>query len=262
MNQLTIVKIGGKVIEDPTVLAAFLKDFAKITGYKILVHGGGRSATDLADQLGVATTMVQGRRITDKKTLDIAVMVYAGLVNKTIVAQLQALGLDAIGLTGADVNLICSTKRPVLDGVDYGLVGDVKKVNSQVLNEMLQQHWLPVLVPITHDGNGQLLNTNADTVAAETAKALAFDFNVRLIYCFEKNGVLSDETNDNSVIPRINKEEFQRLKSAGIITGGMIPKVENALQAIAAGVKEVIITSSENLNTGKGTLISEMSLPI
>ncbi|MDR0834533.1 MAG: acetylglutamate kinase [Candidatus Symbiothrix sp.] len=255
MNQLTIVKIGGKVIEDPKALDTFLKDFVKIAGQKLLVHGGGRSATTLAEKLGIETQMINGRRITDAKMLDITIMVYAGLVNKTIVAKLQALGADAIGLTGADANLISSTKRPPKEGVDYGFVGDVQEVNAPILGEMLQQNWLPVLSPITHDGDGQLLNTNADTIAAEIAKALSFDFNVRLIYCFEKKGVLSDENDDNSVIRLIDKEEFQRYKEEGIITGGMIPKIENALQAIAAGVKEVIITSPSEMNNGKGTFI-------
>ncbi|GHT21235.1 acetylglutamate kinase [Bacteroidia bacterium] len=255
MEQLTVVKIGGKVIEDPVALKAFLKDFAKIAGHKLLVHGGGRSATTLAEKLGVKTQMVSGRRITDAATLDIAVMVYAGLVNKTLVAQLQALGVDAIGLTGADVNLIRSTKRPKKDGIDYGLVGDVQDVNTPIISEFLQQCRVPVLAPITHDGSGQLLNTNADTIASETAKSLSFDYNVRLIFCFEKKGVLSDEKDENSVIQFIDKEEFQHLKDEGIITDGMIPKIENALQAIEAGVKEVIITRPEDMNNGKGTFI-------
>ena len=255
MEQLTIVKIGGKVIEDPVALKSFLNDFVKIAGHKLLVHGGGRSATTLAEKLGVKTQMVNGRRITDAETLDIAVMVYAGLVNKTLVAQLQALGGEAIGLTGADANLIRSTKRPEKDGIDYGLVGDVQSINSPIISELIQQCRVPVLAPITHDGNGQLLNTNADTIASETAKAMSFDFNVRLIFCFEKKGVLSNEKDENSVIQFIDKEEFQHLKDESIITDGMIPKIENALQAIEAGVKEVIITRPEDMNNGKGTFI-------
>jgi acetylglutamate kinase len=254
MNQLTIVKVGGKIVEEPESLKALLKDFSLIAGNKILVHGGGRSATQLAEQLGIKSQMVDGRRITDAETLKVVVMVYAGLVNKNIVAQLQNLRVDAIGLTGADMNLILSQKRPVKD-IDYGFAGDVKEVNAPVLLDLLQQNYVPVLSPITHDGEGTLLNTNADTIAGETAKALAFEFNVRLIYCFEKKGVLLNENDENSVIESLDLELFQQYKEEGIIHAGMIPKLENAFQAIAAGVKQVIITSPAEMNTGKGTFI-------
>jgi acetylglutamate kinase len=254
MNQLTIIKVGGKIVEDPTSLAQLLKDFSRIAGYKLLVHGGGRSATQLAEQLGVESKLVEGRRITDEATLKIVTMVYAGLVNKNIVAQLQALHLDAVGLTGADMNLILSHKRPV-QTIDYGYVGDVKEVNAPVLVELLNQNYVPVLSPLTHDGQGNLLNTNADTIAAETAKVLADSFKVRLIYCFEKKGVLRDEADEESVIPVITREEYLQYKEEGVISGGMIPKLDNAFEALAVGVKEVIITRAADINAGKGTLI-------
>jgi acetylglutamate kinase len=252
--QLTIVKVGGKVIEEPDALKALLKDFSLIAGYKILIHGGGRAATELAEKLGVESKMVDGRRITDEETLKIATMVYAGLVNKNIVAQLQALRVDAIGLTGADMNLILSRKRPVTD-IDYGFVGDVKNVNYRVLSELLNQSYTPVLAPLTHDGEGNLLNTNADTIASETAGALAYDFNVRLVYCFEKKGVLMNENDENSMIQTLDRELYQQYKEEGIIKGGMIPKLDNAFHALASGVQEIIITSAAEINTGKGTYI-------
>jgi len=254
MQQLTIVKIGGKIVEDPESLSAFLKDFTLIAGDKILVHGGGTSATLLAEKLGVETKMTEGRRITDAEMLKVVTMVYAGLVNKNIVAQLQKIGIDAVGLTGADMNLILSEKRPVKE-IDYGFVGDIQDVNAPALLELLHQNYFPVIAPLTHDGNGNLLNTNADTIAAEIAKTLAFDYNVRLIYCFEKRGVLLNETDDESLIPILDFELFQQYKSEGIIQGGMIPKLDNAFRAIASGVKEVIITRASDVNTGKGTYI-------
>jgi acetylglutamate kinase len=254
MNQLTIIKVGGKIIEASETLKALLKDFALIAGSKILIHGGGRLATQMGEKLGIETKMVDGRRITDEETLKVITMVYAGLVNKNIVAQLQALQLDAIGLTGADMNLILSAKRPATP-VDYGYAGDIKEVNVSVLVELLEQNYVPVLAPITHDGEGLLLNTNADTIAAEVAKALVHAFNVRLIYCFEKRGVLLNENDDNSIIGELDRELFEQYKGEGIIKEGMIPKLENALQAITAGVKEIIITRAEDMNTGKGTFI-------
>jgi len=254
MKQLTIVKVGGKIVENPDLLTAFLKNFALIAGYKILIHGGGRSATALAEKLGIKTQMVEGRRITNEEMLKVVTMVYAGLVNKNIVAQLQKLRIDAIGLTGADMNLIISEKRPVKE-IDYGFAGDIKKINAPVLLELLKQNYVPVIAPITHDRNGTLLNTNADTIAGETAKALAFDCNVRLIYCFEKRGVLLNEDNEESLIPILNFELFQQYKNEGVIQGGMIPKLDNAFQAIASGVKEIIITQASEINTGKGTLL-------
>ncbi|MDL2223329.1 acetylglutamate kinase [Bacteroidales bacterium OttesenSCG-928-M11] len=253
---LTIVKVGGKVVENLDSLNSLLSQFSKIAGHKMLVHGGGRSATELAERLGIESKMIDGRRITDEETLKVVTMVYGGLVNKNIVAGLQSLGLDAIGLTGADMNIMLSVKRPVKDdGIDYGFVGDVKSVNSSVLVKLMGNDFVPVLAPLTHDGKGHILNTNADTIAGEAAKALTFDYNVRLVYCFEKKGVLMDEADDNSVIKFLNRDLYEEYKTKGIITKGMIPKLENAFQAIAAGVKEVIITSAENLNDGEGTTI-------
>ena len=254
MQQLTIVKVGGKIVEDTSSLTTFLKDFSLIAGYKILVHGGGRSATALAEKLGIETKMAEGRRITDEEMLKVVTMVYAGLVNKNIVAQLQKLRIDAIGLTGADMNLILSEKRPVKE-IDYGFAGDIKNINAPAILELLKQNYVPVMAPLTHDGEGTLLNTNADTIAGEVAKALSFDCNVRLIYCFEKRGVLLNEDDEESLIPTLDFNLFQQYKTEGIIHSGMIPKLDNAFQAIAAGVKEVIITQASDVNTGKGTLL-------
>jgi len=254
MQQLTIVKVGGKIVEDSESLLTFLKDFTLIAGSKILIHGGGTSATLIAGKLGIETKMTEGRRITDAEMLKVVTMVYAGLVNKNIVAQLQKLRIDAIGLTGADMNLILAEKRPIKD-IDYGFVGDIKDINVPVLLELLDQNYLPVIAPLTHDGNGNLLNTNADTIASEVAKSLAFDCNVRLIYCFEKRGVLLNEADEESLIPNLDRELFQQYKSEGIIQGGMIPKLDNAFRAIASGVKEVIITRAADVKTGKGTFI-------
>ena len=255
MNRLTIIKVGGKIVEEEQSLEQLLKDFSQIEGYKILVHGGGRSATKLAERLGIESHMVNGRRITDLETLKVVTMVYGGLVNKNIVAQLQALGINALGLTGADMNIMLSDKRPVKD-IDYGYVGDVKKVNTEILSSLIQQGIIPILAPLTHDGKGNMLNTNADTIAGETSKALAQIFDVSLIYCFEKKGVLMNESDDDSVIPQINKAEFERLVEQGVIQGGMIPKLENAFNSIDAGVKEVIITSATELGKNTGTRIN------
>lgn len=251
---LTIVKVGGKIVEDETSLQQLLHDFSSLPGYKLLVHGGGRSATRLAAQMGVETHMVDGRRITDKDMLDIVVMVYAGLVNKKIVAALQAKGMNAVGLTGADLDVIRSVKRPVVS-IDYGFVGDVKAVNSEILSNLIRMNVIPVMAPLTHDGNGQMLNTNADTIAGETAKALADSFDVTLIYCFEKKGVLWDAEDEDSVIPVITQDDFTNYVQQGVIQGGMIPKLENAFSAIKAGVKQVIITSAESLGEHQGTVI-------
>jgi len=254
MRQLTVVKVGGKIVEDTESLKVFLRDLAMIAGDKILIHGGGRSATAMAEKLGLETKMTEGRRITDAEMLKVVTMVYAGSVNKNIVAQLQKIGVDAIGLTGADMNLILSEKRPVKE-IDYGFVGDIKTINVSVFLDLLNQNYLPIVAPLTHDGNGNLLNTNADTIAAEVAKSLAFDRNVRLIYCFEKRGVLSNEADEESLIPVLDFELFQKYKNEGVIQGGMIPKLDNAFRAIASGVKEVIITRASDVNTRKGTFI-------
>ncbi len=250
-----MIKVGGKIVEEENTLRQLLKDFAAIEGHKVLVHGGGRSATKLAAELGVETKMVNGRRITDADMLRIVTMVYGGLVNKNIVAKLQALGVNALGLTGADMNLIRSEKRPVKE-VDYGYVGDVKEVNAELLAGLIKQGIVPILAPLTHDKEGHLLNTNADTIAGEAAKALAKYFEVTLMFCFEKKGVLMDENDDESVIPEIDREAFKKYVDEGIIQGGMIPKLENAFQAIDAGVKRVVITQASEINNGTGTIVS------
>lgn len=254
-QKLTIVKVGGKIVEEDSSLSCLLRDFSKIEGLKLLVHGGGRSATKLAERLGVETKMVDGRRITDDDMLDVVTMVYGGLVNKKIVAGLQAHSVQALGVTGADMNLLLSVKRPV-KSVDYGWVGDVKQVNSEALGKLLGQGIVPVIAPLTHDGEGHLLNTNADTMAGETAKAMAELFDVTLVFCFEKNGVLIDENDDDSVISEMNKSKYSELRNNGIVNGGMIPKLDNSFATLDAGVKEVIITKASNLNDlKKGTHI-------
>ncbi|MCI5663035.1 MAG: acetylglutamate kinase [Mediterranea sp.] len=254
MEKLTIIKVGGKIVEEEATLHQLLDDFAALSGYKVLVHGGGRSATRLATRLGIESRMVNGRRITDAETLNVVTMVYGGLVNKNIVAGLQARGINALGLTGADVNVIRSQKRPVQE-VDYGFVGDVKQVNAPLLADLIRKGIVPVMAPLTHDGEGHLLNTNADTIAGETAKALAGLFDVTLVYCFEKRGVLRDENDDESVIPTIRREEFRQLVAEGVIQGGMIPKLENSFQALDAGVAEVIITQASAIDGASGTHI-------
>lgn len=253
-EKLTVIKVGGKIVEEEATLYKLLDDFAAIEGYKILVHGGGRSATKLAAQLGIESNMVNGRRITDADTLKVVTMVYGGLVNKNIVAGLQARNINALGLTGADMDLIRSEKRPVKD-VDYGFVGDVKQVNATFLAELIHKGVIPVLAPLTHDGNGNMLNTNADTIAGETAKSLADLFDVTLVYCFEKKGVLRDENDNESVIPQITPEEFKQYVSQGVIQGGMIPKLENSFEALNAGVTEVVITLAAAINSREGTHI-------
>jgi len=253
-GQCTVIKVGGKIVEEAESLQQLLSDFAAIPGPKVLVHGGGRSATKLAATMGIETQMVNGRRITDAEMLKVVTMVYGGLVNKNIVAGLQARGINAVGLTGADMNVILSDKRPVKD-IDYGFVGDVKQVDGERLTSLLNASIVPVMAPLTHDGKGNILNTNADTIAGETAKALASFFDVTLVFCFEKKGVLRDEVDDDSVIANINRQQFAELVEQGVIQGGMIPKLENAFQAIDAGVKEVIITAANALDGHQGTII-------
>lgn len=252
--KITIIKVGGAVVEDSAQLAALLEGFKKVEGYKILVHGGGRRATKVAAELGIESKMVGGRRITDAEMLEVVTMVYGGLVNKNIVAQLQSLGINAIGLTGADMDVIRSHKRPVKD-VDYGFVGDVDAVNGTLLADLIRKGIVPVMAPLTHDGQGHILNTNADTIAGETAKAMADAFDVTLMYCFEKKGVLRDAEDDDSLIPHINESEFKRYVEEGIIQGGMIPKLENSFEAIHAGVSKVIITLATAIDGVSGTVI-------
>ena len=255
MEKVTIVKVGGAVVEDNEQLAQLLTDFAAIPGKKVLVHGGGRRATKVAAALGIESKMVNGRRITDAQMLEVVTMVYGGLVNKNLVAKLQAKGVNALGLTGADMDVIHSHKRPVKDGVDFGYVGDVERANGKMLQTLIQEGITPVMAPLTHDGNGNILNTNADTIASETAKALAPYYDVTLIYCFEKKGVLSNPDDDNSVIPVITRSDFEKYQADGTIGGGMIPKIENALAAVDAGVKEVIITLATAIDGKQGTVI-------
>ena len=255
MEKLTIVKVGGAVVEDEAQLARLLNDFGAIEGRKVLVHGGGRKATKIAERLGIETQMVGGRRITDAGMLEVVTMVYGGLVNKHVVARLQAEGVRAIGLTGADADVIRSHKRPLKNGVDYGFVGDVDRVAHETLGNMVEQGLVPVLAPLTHDGQGTMLNTNADTIASETAKALARLYDVTLIFSFEKKGVLSNPDDDDSVIPVITRTDFERYKAEGAISGGMLPKIENALAAVEAGVSRVIITLATALDGQSGTII-------
>lgn len=255
MEKVTIVKVGGAIVEDNEQLAQLLTDFAAIPGKKVLVHGGGRRATKVAAALGIESKMVNGRRITDAQMLEVVTMVYGGLVNKNLVAKLQAKGVNALGLTGADMDVIHSHKRPVKDGVDFGYVGDVKRANGKMLQTLIQEGITPVMAPLTHDGNGNILNTNADTIASETAKALAPYYDVTLIYSFEKKGVLSNPDDDNSVIPVITRSDFEKYQADRTIGGGMIPKIENALAAVDAGVKEVIITLATAIDGKQGTVI-------
>ena len=253
-EKLTLIKVGGKIVEEEASLQQLLDDFAAIEGRKVLVHGGGRSATRLAERLGIQNRMVNGRRITDIETLQVVTMVYGGLVNKNIVAGLQARGINALGLTGADMDVIRSVKRPVKD-IDYGFVGDVEQVNATLLSNLIARGVVPVMAPLTHDGQGRMLNTNADTIAGETAKALASLFDVTLVYCFEKKGVLRDENDDDSVIPTITPAEFKQLVADGVIQGGMIPKLENSFEALDAGVSEVVITLASAIHGQGGTHI-------
>ena len=261
IRKITIVKVGGAVVEDEAQLSRLLQDFCAIDGPKILVHGGGRRATKIAERLNIETKMVNGRRITDAEMLEVVTMVYGGLVNKNVVARLQALGCDAIGLTGADANILLSAKRPVkmVDGtpVDYGFVGDVKQANGTKIAHFIDTGLIPVIAPLTHDGEGHMLNTNADTMASETAKAMAaVGFDVTLIYAFEKPGVLRNPDDDNSVIATIDHADFEVYKADGTISGGMLPKIENALAATDAGVKRVIITQATAIDGLHGTVIS------
>lgn len=257
MDKLLVIKIGGNIIDDEVQLSSFLKSFASIKEKKILVHGGGKLATRIAEAMGIQQQMIDGRRITDAETLKIVAMVYAGYINKNIVAQLQSFGCRALGLCGADGNVIKAHKRKA--AIDYGFVGDIDEVNSELLQELLQINDTIVLAPITHDGNGQLLNTNADTIAQETAKAMSIHYNVVLIYSFEKSGVLLDVSDESSVISNINPLSYEQLKEQQKIFAGMLPKLDNAFAALNNGVQKVIIGKAEDLqdliNGSKGTAI-------
>lgn len=242
-----IIKIGGNIIDSEEKLSSFLKEFAAVEGKKILVHGGGKLATKLAEQMHVPQQMVEGRRITGAETLKIVTMVYAGYINKNIVAQLQGSGCNALGLCGADGNIIQAHKR-VHPTIDYGFAGDVDFINCSLLQTLLEQNINLVIAPITHDKKGQLLNTNADTIAQEIAKGLSQHFDVNLIYSFEKAGVLLDASDDSSVIPEINPTSYKELKEKNLVFAGMIPKLDNAFAALNSGVKKVIIGKAENLH--------------
>ena len=247
-EKLSIVKIGGNIIEDDVSLNAFLKLFSNLEGKKILVHGGGKRATNIASKLGVKSKMINGRRITDAETLEVITMVYGGLVNKNIVAKLQALNINAIGLTGADVNSIASEKRPVQD-IDFGFVGDVKKVNHHSIDKLIQVDFTPVFCAITHDGNGQLLNTNADTIASQVAVGMSNLYETSIYYCFELNGVLENINDKNSVIKHINSNSYKNLLEKGIIADGMLPKLENCFDALQNGVS--------NINMGNTSMLTK-----
>ena len=246
MSTLYVVKIGGNIIDDEKKLASFLESFAAIDGKKILIHGGGKLATRLAEQMNIPQQMVDGRRITDAETLKVVTMVYAGYINKNIVAQLQSFGCNAIGMTGADGNAIQAHKRKHAT-LDYGFVGDVDAVNAPLLKTLLDQQVTIVMAPITHDSKGQLLNTNADTIAQELANNLSTSFDVQLVYSFEKSGVLLDANDDKTVIPSINPKYYEQLKSEQKIFAGMIPKLDNAFAALKQGVRKVIIGKAEEL---------------
>lgn len=257
MTKLSVIKIGGNIIDNPDALVSFVKSFSKIPHPKILVHGGGKIASQLALKMGIEPVMIDGRRITDAQMLDIVIMVYAGLTNKSIVSKLQVENCNAIGLSGADANVITTIKRPS-EPVDFGFVGDISKnsVNVSSIEGLLQQNLTLVFCAITHDKNGQLLNTNADGIASSLAIALSESYDAELIYCFEKKGVLKDIKDENSVIPTITKDNFEHLKQEKIIADGMLPKITNALEAISKGVKKVIIKHADDLlDDGLGTSI-------
>lgn len=248
MQSLTLVKIGGNVIDQPAALSAFLRSYARLRGPKVLVHGGGKIASTLGSRLGVTPRMADGRRITDEETLKVVTMVYAGLVNKDIVSRLQAEGVNALGLTGADGNIIPAEKRPVKE-IDYGFAGDIQasSIGAETLASFLESGLAPVIAPITHNGKAQLLNTNADTIAATVAEALSSRYDVTLVYCFEKKGVLADPEDDDSVILSINPASYRELKEKGIVSKGMIPKLDNAFTALKGGVKRVHICRAADL---------------
>lgn len=248
MKKLSVIKIGGNVIDNSEKLHQFLLDFTSIPGDKILIHGGGKIATELSASLRIEAKMVDGRRITDIETLRVVTMVYAGLINKNMVAQLQAKGCNAIGLTGADGNMIQAVKRPVKE-IDYGFVGDLdaSSVSTKTLDSLLKAGLVPVFCAITHDGNTQLLNTNADTIASAVAVAMSSLYETSLIYCFEKRGVMRDIDDDNSLVTEVKMEEFDTLKNEGVVSGGMIPKLHNAFEAIRSGVAAVYIGKADEL---------------
>ncbi|MCA8829269.1 acetylglutamate kinase [Hymenobacter pini] len=253
---LKIFKIGGGIIDDEAQLRQFLLALSQVSGHKLLVHGGGKGASQMLRDLGIEPQMIQGRRITDAATLDIVTMFYAGKTNKQVVSLLQSFGVNALGLSGADGNAIRAVKRPVKD-IDYGFVGDLPAdaVNVALLHQLLQASLTPVFCAITHDGQGQLLNTNADTIASTLARTMAAHYEVELHFCFEKDGVLRDVNDDSSVIPQITAEQYQQLKAEGIIAAGMVPKLDNAFEALEAGVERVVIENALLINEPVKTIL-------
>ena len=257
-QKLSIIKIGGNVIENKTELSKFLTLFASLNGHKILVHGGGKLATQLATKLGIESKLVGGRRITDAETLEVITMIYAGLTNKNIVAKLQANECNAIGLSGADGDAIQAHKRPVKE-IDYGFAGDVDGINNQMISKLLNADLTPVFCAMTHDGNGQLLNTNADTIASELAIGMSEFYDTTLYYCFEKKGVLMNVADDNSVVKNIDSSKYQELLNDGIIADGMLPKLENCFHALNKNVSKVCIGHPSMLNS-KNELFTTITL--
>ncbi|MBR6649511.1 MAG: acetylglutamate kinase [Bacteroidaceae bacterium] len=246
-EKITVIKVGGKIVEEQKSLDNLLDSFAAIEGKKILIHGGGRSATRIAEALGIESRMVNGRRITDSETLKVVTMVYGGLVNKNIVAGLQARSVNALGLTGADCNIIRAYKRIDAE-IDWGFVGDVDSVDGAMLAKLISEGVVPIMAPLTHDGNGHLLNTNADTIAAETARAISPYFEVTLTFCFEHPGVMRNPDDSASLIPQIDSSSYKELLADGTISGGMIPKIDNAFNALRGGVSKVIITRADAID--------------
>tara|TARA_Y100000385_G_C13096028_1_gene641367 strand:- start:2354 stop:3130 length:777 start_codon:yes stop_codon:yes gene_type:complete len=246
-NQLTVYKIGGKIIDNPTHMKAFLFGIKQSKGHKIIVHGGGNTASKVMNQIGLKPKMIDGRRITDAAALEIVTMVYGGLINKRLVAQLQSIGVNAIGLSGADGDIIRAHKREVRE-IDYGWVGDIDEVNGKALSAICKNENVPVICPLTHDGNGHMLNTNADTIASQVAIALAQEFDIELVFCFELKGVLSNYDDKQSVIPEISRKDAAQMHNKGIINDGMIPKLKNGFDALEGGVRNVFIKHVEDIN--------------
>lgn len=254
-HPLTVIKVGGKIVEEKSSLETLLDGFASVSGSKILVHGGGRTATSMAARLGIETRMIDGRRVTDRQMLEVVTMVYGGLVNKQIVAALCGRGVRAVGLTGADMGIIRSHRRPVTAaGVDYGFVGDVDKVDAAAIAMLLSGGVVPVIAPLTLGAGGQILNTNADTIASSVAKAMVGLYEVSLVFCFEKRGVLLHPDDDNSVIDHIDSARYGQLKTDGAVSGGMLPKIDNAFAALKEGVKSVVITRADQIGRGGTTI--------
>lgn len=258
METVKVVKIGGNVVDNPEALARFVSDFVKLPGRKILVHGGGKEATRMSARLDIPTTMIEGRRVTTRETLDVVTMVYAGLVNKRIVSMLQAAGCNALGLTGADANAITATRRPA-NPIDYGFVGDIapEGVSSELISSLLDAGITPVYCAITHDGHGTLLNCNADTIASSVAVGASRIAPTELIFCFEQPGVMEDIERPDSLIPLITPDIYADLRARGVVNKGMIPKIDNAFKAISSGVKSVTIKHSDALTKETGTVIRD-----